>query len=52
MATHEIQRQRETFRTEEHEVQNADWYFDAYEKANRMVGLVPEGSPEQKHYER
>ena len=47
MVSQEIQRQRETFRTELHEVQNADWYFNAYDNANRMVGLAPEGSDEQ-----
>ena len=47
MVSNEIQKQRETFRTEEHEVQNADWYYNAYDKANRMVHMVPEGSPEQ-----
>ena len=52
MVSNEIQRQRETFRTEEHEVQNADWHFIAFDKAMKMVGLVPEGSDEHRHYER
>ena len=47
MVSTEIQRQRETFRTEEHEVQNADWYYDAYDKAMRIVELAPVDSPEQ-----
>ena len=47
MVSTETQRQLETFRTEETEVQNADWFYVAFEKSMNMVQMAPEGSPEQ-----
>ena len=52
MVSTEIQRQLETFRTEEHEVQNADFFYQAFEKSLKMFEIVPEGTKEQVHYSR
>lgn len=53
MVSHQIQNQ--TFRTELHEVQNIDFYYDAFEKSLGMyeaIAAKPDGagSGEQKHY--
>ena len=37
-------------RTEQHEVQNVDFYYDAFEKSLSMCEAVPDGTSEFKHY--
>ena len=42
----------EVFRTELNEVQNADFFFAAFEKSMRFYEYAPAGTPEQAHYSR
>ena len=47
---HAHQRLTGTFRTEQHEVQNIDFFYDAFEKSLSMYEAVPDGTKEQQHY--
>ena len=40
----------EVFRTELHEVQNADFLYAAFDKSMKFYELATAGSPEQAHY--
>ena len=44
------QRRVGAFRTEQHEVQNVDFVYDAFEKSLSFCEAVPDGTSEFKHY--